>query len=114
MNDHQLQHFESWLKEELCALAPLDDGFSQQVMAKIETAQFQTAQLEAVASQRTTERWNMASLLVCLVAFGTLLIQSLSQINPLLLSGPILESLLLLVAMMAVSWQFQTYWNEGL
>lgn len=114
MNDHQLQHFESWLKEELCALEPLDEGFSQQVMAKIETAQFQTAQLEAVASQRTTERWNMASLLVCLVAFGTLLIQSLSQINPLLLSGPILESLLLLVAMMAVSWQFQTYWNEGL
>ena len=114
MNDHQLQHFESWLKEELCALEPLDEGFSQQVMAKIEVAQIQTAQLEAVASQRTTERWNMASLLVCLVAFGTLLIQSLSQINPLLLSGPILESLLLLVAMMAVSWQFQTYWNEGL
>jgi hypothetical protein len=56
----------------------------------------------------------MASLLVCLVAFGTLLIQSLSQINPLLLSGPILESFLLLVAMMAVSWQFQTYWHEGL
>jgi hypothetical protein len=109
MNDKQLQHFESWLKEELCALEPLDDGFSQQVMAKIETAQ-----LEAVASQRTTERWNMASLLVCIVAFGTLLIQSLSQINTVLLSGPILESLLLLVAMMAVSWQFQKYWNEGI
>jgi hypothetical protein len=109
MNDNQLQHFESWLKEELCAIAPLDDGFSQQVMAKIETAQ-----LEAVASQRTTERWNMISLLVCMAAFGTLLIQSLSQINTLLLSGPILESLLLLVAMIAVSWQFQKYWNEGL
>jgi hypothetical protein len=64
MNDKQLQHFESWLKEELCALEPLDDGFSQQVMAKIETAQFQTAQLEAVASQRTTERWNMALSLI--------------------------------------------------
>jgi hypothetical protein len=114
MNDHQLQHFESWLKEELFALAPLDDDFSQQVIAKIETAQFQTTQLEAVASQRTTERWNMVSLLVCMVAFGTLLIQSLSQIDTLLLSGPILESLLLLVAMMAVSWQFQTNWHEGL
>jgi hypothetical protein len=114
MNDNNLQHFESWLKEELRALEPLDDGFSQQVIAKIETAQFQTAQLEAVASQRTTERWNMVSLLVCMVAFGTLLIQSLSQIDTLLLSGPILESLLLLVAMMAVSWQFQTYWHEGL
>ncbi len=119
MNDHQLQHFESWLKEELCALEPLDEGFSQQVMAKIETAQFQMAQfqmaqLEAVASQRTTERWNMVSLLVCIVAFGTLLVQSLSQIDTLLLSGPILESLLLLVAMMAVSWQLQAYWHEGL
>ena len=114
MNDHPLQYFESWLKEEISALAPLDDGFSEQVMAKIERAQFQTAQLEAVASQRTTERWNMVSLLVCIVAFGTLLVQSLSQIDTLLLSGPILESLLLLVAMMAVSWQFQTYWHEGL
>jgi hypothetical protein len=100
MNDNHLQHFESRLKEELCALAPLDDGFSKNVMAKI-----QTAQLDAVATQRATERWNIASLLVCLVAFGTLLIQSLSQINTLLMSGPILESLLLLVAMMAVSWQ---------
>ena len=109
MNDHQLQHFESRLKAELSALAPLDDGFSQQVMAQIRLTQFET-----VASQRTTERWNMASLLVSMVAFGTLLIQSLSQINTLLLSGPILESLLLLVAMMAVSWQFQKYWNEGI
>lgn len=109
MNDSGLENFETWFKEELKALAPLDAGFSQQVLAKTHIKNPVNA-----SSQRTTAWWNMASLLFCAVAIGTLLLQSLSQIDTVLLSGPILESLVLLVAMMATSWQCQKFWHEAL
>jgi hypothetical protein len=109
MNDSGLENFETWFKEELKALEPLDAGFSQQVLAKTKINCAANA-----STQRTTAGWNTASLLVCTVAIGTLLLQTLSQIDAELLSGPILESLVLLVSIMAASWQCQKFWCEAL
>ena len=105
MNDQHLDEFEQWLKDELKMLEPQDNGFSQEVLAKVNVAPSQASSILFIA-----EQFDRASWIFCAGAIGTLLLQSLMQIDAEVFSGPILESMLLLMAMMVVCWQCQESW----
>jgi hypothetical protein len=104
MKDPELEKFEIWLKDHIENSLEEDAFFTQQVLAKIEN----TPSHSVIDS----ENWTIVSWLLCMVALGTLLMQSLNQIQPETLTGPVLESLALLVVLALASWQCQAHWNS--
>ena len=104
MKDPELEKFEIWLKDQIENSLEKDAFFTQQVLAKI----VNTPSHSVIDS----ENWTIVSWLLCMVALGTLLMQSLNQIQPETLTGPVLESLVLLFVLALASWQCQAHWNS--
>lgn len=104
MKDPELEKFETWLKDQIENSLEDDAFFTQKVLAKIES----TTSHSAIDS----ENWTVVSWLLCMVALGTLLMHSLNQIQPETLTGPVLESLTLLVILTLASWQCQSHWSR--
>lgn len=102
MNDPQLDEFELWFKSQIANTLDDDATFTHQVLVKVSALQVETA--------NDTEKWTVASWLVCMLSVATLLTQSLSQIETESLSGPVLQSLLLVCILLLVSWQCQARW----
>ena len=99
MNDPQLDDFEVWFKKQIASNLPEDAHFTSQVLTKLAASQKH--------SRSNSETWTSLSWLVCMVAVATVLMQFLSQIDTETLSGPILESLALILVLLLASWQCQ-------
>ena len=104
MKDPELEKFENWLKDHIENSLDEDVFFTQRVLAKIDNMPSHSA--------IDSENWTVVSWLLCMVALGTLLMQSLNQIQPETLTGPVLESLTLLVVLALAGWQCQAHWNS--
>ena len=105
MEDPVNQKFDLWLKDEI-ALIQLDDiKLTQQVLIKIQSTQIETALL--------SETWAVWSWVLCAMTLGSLLAQYLTKIDTYTLTGPVVESLILLVAMMGAAWQCQCTWGSS-
>ena len=99
------QKFDLWLKDEI-ALIQLDDiKLTQKVLKKIQSTQIETAS--------PSETWTDWSWILCAMTLGSLLAQYLTKIDPDTLTGPVVESLILLVAMMGAAWQCQRTWGSS-
>ncbi len=99
MNDPQLDEFEDWFKKQIASNLPEDAHFTSQVLTKVAASQNH--------SRSDSETWTSLSWMVCMVAAATVLMQFLIQIDTETLSGPILESLALILVLLLASWQFQ-------
>jgi hypothetical protein len=102
MNDPQLDEFELWFKSQIANTLEDDATFTHQVLVKVGASQAQTA--------NDLEKWTVTSWLVCMLSVATLLTQSLGQIETETMSGPVLQSLLLVCILLLASWQCQARW----
>lgn len=105
MEDQPNPMFDLWLKDQI-ELIQLDDStFTQNVLMKIQSAENQTTTLP--------DMWTNGSWILCAVTLGSILAQYLTQIDTDTFTGPVVESLILLIAMMGVAWQCQRTWVQS-
>ena len=105
MQDQPNRMFDLWLKDQI-ELIQLDDStFTQKVLEKIQSAEKQASTLP--------DAWTNWSWILCTMTLGSVLAQYLTQIDTDTFTGPVVESLILLIAMMGVAWQCQRTWVQS-
>jgi hypothetical protein len=97
MPDHPVQEFDIWLRNEISLIQLDDSQFSKQVLKKIHSNQTATA----------FDWWTVWSWILCALTLASVLVQLLTQIDIDTLTGPIVESLILLIAITGATWQCQ-------
>ena len=95
MPDHPVQEFDIWLRNEISLIQLDDSQFSKQVLKKIHS------------NQTAFDWWTVWSWILCALTLASVLVQLLTQIDIDTLTGPIVESLILLIAITGATWQCQ-------
>jgi hypothetical protein len=97
MPNDPAQEFDIWLRNEISLIRLDDSQFSEQVLKKIHSNQTATA----------FDWWTAWSWILCALTLASVLVQLLTQIDIDSLTGPIVESLILLIAITGATWQCQ-------